>query len=69
MDTTLITTILSVTGAMVLAIGTILGWLGSRVMDKLDELDKKMDSFELSMVTRLASMDTRMTITELRVVK
>lgn len=54
----------SIAGTLFITISAILGWLGARVIAKLDELDTKLDALNIDMVRNINAVDHRVTILE-----
>lgn len=59
MDQSLLTIAFSVILALV-------GWLGSRMMNKLDILDNRISTFSLEIIDRVGRMDGRIAVLESR---
>jgi len=63
-DAYLVTIAFSLVAAMFGVLVALLGWLGSRVYSKLDEMSKTMHSIASDLHNRINGLDRRVTVVE-----
>jgi biopolymer transport protein ExbB/TolQ len=65
-QSTVLTLAASLVATMFGLVIAVLGWLGSRVYSKLDEMSVRMDSIASELHTRINGLDHRVTVVETR---
>lgn len=59
MEQQLFTTATSVIGSILFLLATIVGWMGSRMMNKLDAVDIRIAALHVDIITRVNALDIR----------
>lgn len=57
---------LSIIGALIVALSTVMVGMGAKMSKKLDDLDNKFDTMNIDMLKQLNHINNRVTIVEVR---